>query len=338
VTGAQLPRIDVLVSTFNEERYVDRCLDAVRAQDYPRDAMRVLVIDGGSTDGTVARIRAHAEQDDRIEVIADGVRRNLPAALNVGLERCTGDLVAKIDAHGWPELDYLRRAAEAFAAAGDGAACVGGRPSQEGETRFGEALALARGSRVGVGGSEYAGSTEVAPVDTVQCGVYRREPLMAVGSFDPEMNFGEDEEVNWRLRRAGHEIVLDTRIRFHYITRPTWKAAYRQYRNYGAARVRVVRSHPEFLRLHHLVPAAAVAGGAALAAAAPFSPVARRALGAVAGAYGLMTGAAAVAAARPAEPALAPVVASAITALHAGYGVGMLRALPLLAERAPQEG
>ena len=332
MTAAGVPRIDVLVSTFNEERYIDRCLDAVREQDHPRDAVRILVIDGGSTDGTVERVRAHAAQDDRITVIADGVRRNLPEALNVGIERCTGDLVAKIDAHGYPDRDFLRRAADAFAASGPGTACVGGRPVQEGETRFGRALALARGSRIGVGASEYAGSTEIAQVDTVQCGVYRRDALVAVGSFDPEMNFGEDEEVNWRLRQAGHDIVLDTRIRFHYITRPSWQAAYRQYRNYGAARVRVVQRHPEFLRAHHLVPAAAVAGGAALLAAAPFSRAARGTLALGAGSDALIAGAAGTAAARPVDPALAPLVASAFAALHAGYGVGMLRALPRLAQ------
>ena len=330
MTDAALPTVDVVVSTYNEERYIDRCLDAVRQQDYPAEKVTIWVVDGGSDDGTVARLHDHAAQDDRVVVIADGRRLNLPEALNVAIDQCTSDLVAKVDAHGWPERDFLRRAAEAFAAGGEQVACVGGRPAQEGETRFGRAVALARGSRVGVGASEYAGSTELAMVDTVQCGVYRREPLLAVGSFDPVMNFGEDEEVNWRLRQAGHLIALDTRIVFHYITRPSWKAAYRQYRNYGAARVRVVRAHPEFLKPHHLVPSAAVAGAGALLALAPFSRRARRLLGAGAGAYGAATSAAALTATPRRDLPLAPTVAAAMVALHAGYGVGMLRALSAL--------
>jgi succinoglycan biosynthesis protein ExoA len=327
VTDGGVPRVDVVVSTFNEERYVDRCLEAVRAQDYPREAVRIWVVDGGSTDATVERLHAHAADDDRIVVVADGRRLNLPEALNVALERCEGDLVAKIDAHGWPERDFLRRAVEAFTARGERTACVGGRPVQRGETRFGRAVALARTSRVGVGASEYAGSDEVATVETVQCGVYRLGPLREVGSFDPEMNFGEDEEVNFRLREAGYEIGLDTRIRFNYVTRPSWRAAYRQYRNYGEARVRVVRRHRSFLRPHHLAPALAVSGGAVLLAASPWSRAARRTLGLGASAYAAATGAAALAATRREEPALAPTVASAIVALHAGYGVGMLRGL-----------
>ena len=315
------PTIDVVMSTFNEERYIDRCMEAVRGQDYPRESVRIWVVDGGSSDRTVELLERHAAADDRIVVIADGERINLPAALNVAIERSDGELVAKVDAHGYPERDFLSRAVEVFTAGGASVACVGGRPVQDGETPFGRALALARTSPVGVGGSGYGETSEHSLVDTVQCGVYRRDVLEAVGSFDPTMNFGEDEELNWRIRRAGHDIVLDTSIRFHYVTRPSWSAAYRQYRNYGGSRVRVVRKHPEYLRAYHLVPAAAVGGGVLLAAAGVVSRPARRVFAAGAGAYAAIVAAAALAL----DPRQAARVALAFVALHAGYGIGMLR-------------
>jgi len=320
------PRVDILTSTFNEESHLPRCLDAILGQDYPEDLLRVILVDGGSTDDTVRIAEERASKDPRLTVIADGVARNLPAALNVGLESCRGDLVAKVDAHGWPEPDFVSRAAEAFETGGEGLGCVGGRPLQEGETRFGEALAIARGSRFGVGGSEYAGSADRADVETVQCGIYRRDVLAEVGDFDANMNYGEDDELNWRVRQAGYRILLDTSIRFHYVTRGSWKGAYRQYRNYGAARVRVSRAHSGFLRPYHLAPSVALAGAGVLALAGAKSPAARSLL--VAG--GLAYGAAAVASAYKAaaeEPALAPRVATAFIALHAGYAVGMLRGI-----------
>jgi glycosyltransferase involved in cell wall biosynthesis len=326
-----LPTVDVIVSTFNEERYLGRCLEYVLGQDYAADRMRVLVIDGGSTDATLDVARRYAETDDRVELIADGRRRNLPESLNLARSRSSAELVAKIDAHGYPERDFLRLAVENFAEAEEGVACVGGRPVQEGETRFGRAVALARTSRFGVGASEYAGRSDRALVDTVQCGVYLRAALDEVGWFNPEMNFGEDEELNWRLREAGYDILLDGRMVFHYVTRPSWGSAYRQYRNYGEARVRVVREHPGFLRAHHLVPAALVASGGALAAAAPLSRRARRGLTVLGAAYAAGAGAAGAAAARRREPALSLTVAACFCALHAGYGVGMLRGLAGLA-------
>lgn len=326
----QPPTIDVLLSTFNEEGYIGRCLDYTLGQDYPADGLRVILIDGGSSDRTVEICRARAEQDPRLVVIADGRRLNLPAALNVGLEICDADLVAKIDAHGYPDRDFLRRAAAAFEAGGPEVACVGGRPVQEGETIFGRAVAIARTSRFGVGGSEYAGTTTRSFVDTVQCGIYRRRELEAVGRFDPAMNYGEDEELNWRLRSAGHRILLDTGMRFHYVTRPSWRSAYRQYRNYGEARVRVVEAHPDFLKIHHLAPAAFVVGLGLLAGAGLFSRRARWATVGVAASYGTAAACAAHGVSRSIEPRLAPCVAACFGALHLGYGVGTLKGLRAL--------
>ncbi|AEH09708.1 MULTISPECIES: glycosyltransferase family 2 protein [Protofrankia] len=252
-TGAET--VDVVISTYDEERHVGRCLDAVLAQDYPAELVRIWLVDGGSRDRTVAIADERAAADQRLTVIADGQRRALPTALNLAIRLSTNDLVAKVDAHGYPERDFLRRAVAVLRDGPSDVACVGGRPRQHGDTRFGAAAALARTSHFGVGDSGYAGRTEHAFVDTVQCGVYRRAALERVGLFDPDMVYGEDEELNWRLRRAGYRIVLDTSIGFHYLARPSWRAVFRQYYRYGRARVRVCRAHHGMLRPRHLAPA-----------------------------------------------------------------------------------
>jgi hypothetical protein len=166
----------------------------------------------------------------------------------------------------------------------------------------------------------------------VQCGVYRRQAVVRVGGFDPAMVYGEDEELNWRLRRAGYRILLAEGMRFHYVTRSTWRAALRQYSNYGEARVRVVDKHPEFLRWHHLVPAAGVAGGVVLVSSAPFSAAARRLLRATASGYAAAACLAA-ASATDGDLALAPRVAAAFAALHLGYGIGVLRGITSYVQR-----
>jgi len=321
--ASNLPTVDIIISTFNESGYIDRCLEHVLGQDYPAELMNVWLVDGGSTDETVAITSHWARRDPRLRVLASGKRLNLPEALNIALEHSSADVVAKIDAHGFPEKDYISRAVEALMS-NEALKCVGGRPVQEGDTRFGEAVAYARGSRVGVGGSEYGGASERRHVETVQCGVYWREALDTVGWFDPAMNFGEDDELNWRLTECGYRILLDTRIRFHSVTRPTWRAAYRQYRNYGRARVMVVRKHPHYLRLYHLAPAAFLLTVGALAVAAVFSVQARYAIGVVGSAYFVVL---ALEAVRVVAPRLSfvPAVVTAFVALHLGYAVGMIK-------------
>src|SRR6185503_10601742 len=159
--------------------------------------------------------------------------------------------------------------------------------------------------------------------DTIPYGVFRRAALDAVGPFDEWLPVAEDEDMTWRLRQAGYKIVLDGSLTQVYVTRPSFRAAFEQYRVYGRNRVRVVRKHPDYLRAYHVVPAAAVAGGALLAAAAPFSRPARVLLGLGAVGYAGVVDAAALSA----SSREAPRVAAALVALHAGYGVGMLAEL-----------
>jgi hypothetical protein len=189
-------------------------------------------------------------------------------------------------------------------------------------------VAHARTSRFGTGGSEYAGTSDRAFVDTVQCGVYRRSVLESAGCFDESMEYGEDDELNWRLRERGWRILLDTRIRFHYITRPTLRSLYRQYYRYGMAKVRVGAAHPRQLRPWHLAPVGFVATLAAVGVAAPFSARARRAGAGLVGTYlaAAVTSAVSTPASRDLR-SLARVVAC-FPAMHCGYGLGMLSAGP----------
>ncbi len=313
-------RFDVVVPAFNEEHHVDACLDAILAQDHPAEAVHVYVVDAGSEDDTAAVVQRRAEREGgRITLLTGLGRLNAAEAFNAGYRAGERPWIARVDAHTYIAPDYLSKAAEAIEAEDERLGCVGGQPEQVGETDFGRAVALARRSRFGVGGSIYSDTRERAYVDTVQGGVYSRAGLDDVDGFATTFLVGEDEEVNWRLKQASWTILLDTALRFRYTTRGTWKALFRQHRNYGQSRVRVVAAHPDYLRPRHLAPAALVGGLGVLAL------VSRRAFVAASGAYA----AAAVVAGRQAageggEPELATEVAKAFSAMHFGYGVGLI--------------
>ena len=142
------------------------------------------------------------------------------------------------------------------------------------------------------------------------------------------MVYGEDDELNWRLGEAGYKILLDDSIRFVYVTRDSLRGLFRQYRNYGRAKVRVLARHPRFLRPWHLAPALFVLGFAVLVAGALIGPGwLRLAAAACAGAYVAAAVLAAVTAAGIRRPALAARIFAAFAAIHFGYGLGMLSGL-----------
>lgn len=319
-----LPDVDVVIPAFDEEAHIDACLDHVFAQDYPAGRLRAWVVDAGSTDRTADIVAARAALEPRLSLITGHGRLNAGRALNLGIAQCGAELMARVDAHTNIAPTYVRRAAERMVALGPRLALVGGQPTQLGETRFGRAVVLARRSRFGVGGSIYADPRAVAFVDTVQGGVYRRSALEAVGGFGTTFLTGEDEECNWRLRKAGYDVLLDTGLQFTYTTRSSWRALFRQHRNYGVSRAHVVARHPDYLRPRHAVPSAFVATVAGLGLAGLASRRARWALGAALATYGTGVAVASVAATRPDDRSLAPHVGACFTAMHLGYGIGAL--------------
>lgn len=318
------PFVSVVMPTRNEAAHIDAALDAIDAQAYPRDRIEVIVVDGGSVDDTMARVEARAGRDGRIRLIG-GPGVNTPAAMNVGLAAARGGLIAKIDGHGTTNSDFLQVATTALAA-NDALGCVGGRVVPEATTAVEQGIAHARFSVLGVGAGVYTLSERPQLTDTVQCGVYRRSALEAVGAFDAALAFGEDEELNHRLRQAGWQILMDPRMRFTYRVRPSLAALFRQYFRYGRARVAVIRKHPSFFRPKHAIPALVVI---ALVATLPLVVLPGSRWPAIVawlgyGAFILGGGLFLALRHRFARPEL---IAASLAALHAGYGLGTLRGL-----------
>ena len=88
--------VSVIIPVYNAERFLAQALDSVAAQDYR--PLEVLLIDGGSTDGTAALgeafARAHADVTVRPLPQAGS---GLAAAWNTGLAAATGEFVAFLD-------------------------------------------------------------------------------------------------------------------------------------------------------------------------------------------------------------------------------------------------
>ena len=75
--------LSILVPVYNVEQYLPRCLDSLIRQTYTN--IEIIVVNDGSTDGSLAICREYAEKDKRIKVI-DQQNKGLSGARNTGLK------------------------------------------------------------------------------------------------------------------------------------------------------------------------------------------------------------------------------------------------------------
>lgn len=323
--GAEFPFVSVVVPVRNEARTIDACLDAVAAQDVPAGRLEILVVDDGSTDGTPGLVERAAERHDVPIRLLRSPGRYVPAALNAALAVARGEYFVRVDGHSAPTPDYVRRSVEGNRE--HGAALAGGWVRAVGSNGFGRAVAAALASPLGMGNAASWRAPE-APRDvaSVPCGSYRTETLRSIGGFDEGQLANQDYEANYRLRLAGHRVVLLPDIWFDYVPRSTLRALLRQMRRYGFYKARTMAKHPASIRPRHLVPAAALVGAAALAITGFAVHAAWLVLAFAAALYLVGVAGAAVAAVRSIGRDAAWLLA-VLPAIHLAWGAGNLAGL-----------
>jgi succinoglycan biosynthesis protein ExoA len=322
------PRVSVVIPVRNEAPYIARNLEAVLAQDYPANRLEVLVADGRSDDGTRAIIESFArrapETNDRAPVLlVDNPDRIMPAGTNAAIRRASGEFILLLGGHASLPPGYVRACVDLLLESdADGAS---GALDSVGRGFVGEAIAAAMSSPFGIGNSGFRTATGGAPVvaDTIPFPVFRRAVYERVGLYNPRMVRHQDYEFNYRVRQSGGRMLLLPALKATYHVRPSLRALWRQYWQYGVWKGRFVRRYPQSLRFRHLVPAGFALALVVSALVSLFLPAAPWAFAALAVPYAafLLLGALSFALKGRARVAvLTPVV---MVCLHLSYGLGV---------------
>ena len=95
-SAAGSPSITVLMTVYNAGRFLDPAIRSIAGQVF-RD-WEFVIVDDGSTDGSLEVIRAWAERDPRIRLLANPVNQGQTASLNEGLRAARGRWIARQDA------------------------------------------------------------------------------------------------------------------------------------------------------------------------------------------------------------------------------------------------
>ncbi len=101
IKGTQL-KISVIVPVLNNVKGIQRCLDSIFAQAVKN--IEIIVIDGGSTDGTLDEIRKYSE---KIGYWESGKDTGISNAFNRGIYQASGDLIAILNSDDYWEQNTV---------------------------------------------------------------------------------------------------------------------------------------------------------------------------------------------------------------------------------------
>ena len=256
----EVSTVSIIIPCYNEEGFIERCLDSVLANDYPGKKYEALVVDGMSTDRTRIIVQGYIDRYNNVRLI-DNPDRYTPVAFNIGIRNAQNEIIMIMGSHSTYAKDYISQCV--YYLNKYEADNVGGtmKTVSRNASLMGELIANTISHPFGVGNSTFrTGSKELKWVDTVFGGCYRREVFNRIGFFNEKLLSSQDIDFNIRLRKSGGKILFVPTIVTDYYTRSDLISFIRNNFRNGVWAILPFKYTKQLLKLRHLVPMFFVSG------------------------------------------------------------------------------
>lgn len=252
--------VSIVIPTLNEASYIER---AIRSLVPAGVGYEILVVDGGSTDGTREIVSRLAGEIDGLRLV-DNPKRIQASAMNLAARVADerAKVFVKADAHCSYPPGFVVGIVDAMARTGAQSVVVPMRTIGR-DTCLQVAAAAAQNSLLGNGGSAHRGRAVSGWVEHGHHAGFDRETFLRLGGYDESFSTNEDAEFDVRLVASGGKIWMLSEATIDYFPRKTVSALARQYFNHGRGRGMTVLKHRTLPRVRQLAPVAALAGCAA---------------------------------------------------------------------------
>ncbi len=317
-----LPEVSVVVVALNAAETLEECLRSLTRQTYDRDRYEVVVVDGGSTDGT------RAVADEYADVLVDDSGGSIGHGRNAGVAAASGEYVAFTDADCRVPSDWLESLVGRLTDTDDERIAAVGGPNWtfEDDSRLSKVIEAMQETVFGSGQASQAYRVgDVRRVSNMPaCNVLYDGAVFEDHSF-ADIDVGEDAEFHHRLAGQGYEFLYDPTTPVDHHRPGTLREFVSKMYSYGVAMAKVSRRHGRPLRWYAVLPSAALVSAASGSVLAPRAV--RQALPASLAAFLLVAGWTCAYAFRQTGDPLALAVVVLLPLQYLAYGVGFLRGL-----------
>lgn len=242
----------VVMPVYNEEKYIEKCVDSLLLQDYPLEKMEWIFVDGCSKDKTVELLEGYQQKYPQLIKILNNPKKIVSYAMDIGIKASCGKYIVRLDAHADYETDYISKCI--YYLENTDAQNVGGIALTKANGFMGNAIAKMLSSKFGVGNSQFRTNGESGYVDTVPFGAFRREVFSEYGGYDKRLVRNQDNEMNYRIRKNGGKIYLANDIRFSYYCRDSIGGIATMARKNGMWNVITMKLCPGAMGVRHFIP------------------------------------------------------------------------------------
>ena len=253
--------VSIIISAFNEEKYLPGLIEDIKAQTYSHNLLEIVFINAMSTDKTKEIMEDFQRSDTdffRVKV-SDNPKKVQPSGFNLGYSISSGDVVVKVDAHSKITSDFIEKSVATIQSGEN--ICGGKRPTiVETTDNFSKTLNLVEENMFGSSIADYRKADGERYVNSIFHGMYRKEVFEKVGLLNEKLIRTEDNEIHYRIRKNGYKIRYSNDILSYQYTRPTVKRMLKQKYSNGYWIGKVSHVYPKAFSIFHFVPLVFVLG------------------------------------------------------------------------------
>ncbi|MBI9014040.1 MAG: glycosyltransferase family 2 protein [Clostridiales bacterium] len=247
--------VSICVVAYNEQDYLNDLLMCICQQTYPHEFIEVVLIDSMSTDETALMMSEFKENHPEfwgVQVLKNE-KKIQATGWNVAINHYKGDLITRIDAHSTIPSDFIEKNVTCIQSgetiSGGHLVCV-----SDTDNFWEKTLLKAETSLFGSGIAPFRRKVGRFHVKLMSHPTYKREVFESVGLFNEHLGRTEDNEMSYRIRKAGYQYCYDSSIESYHHVRNSLKSMIKQKFLNGYWIGLTIGYNISCLSLYHFVP------------------------------------------------------------------------------------